>query len=345
MTPSAARLLLLLCLCLAAPPRHAATATATAAAAAETATATAGPPRLMLATRHRTGIEVDQYWVSEKLDGVRGHWDGHRLRSRSGHPIEPPAWFTAGWPVVPMDGELWIGRDRFEAISTIVRAPRADDRAWRQVRFMVFDLPADGRRFEARAMRIRTLLDGTGIAWLRPVPQFRVRSAEALEARLKSVVAAGGEGLMLHHRGARYQAGRSEALLKYKPHDDAEARVVGYSAGQGKYAGMLGALIVARPDGLRFRLGSGFSDAQRARPPPIGSQVTFRYNGLTANGVPRFARFLRTRHPPATATPRCASPAMAAATASPTAVHARARDPVACAGRVVARGQTPAGGR
>jgi DNA ligase-1 len=271
---------LLLLLCLLAPPLPAPAAT---------------PPRLMLATSYHAGIDVADYWVSEKLDGVRGRWDGQRLRTRSGLPIDPPAWFTANWPVVPIDGELWIGRGRFEAISALVRAPVADDMAWRQVRFMVFDLPADGGRFELRVLRMRTLLRNAGIAWLRPITQFQVHDAAALDARLKVVVAAGGEGLMLHHRDARYRMGRSEDLLKYKPYDDTEARVVGYSAGQGKYTGMIGALIVMRPDGLRFRLGSGFTDAQRAHPPPVGSHVTYRYNGLTANGVPRFARFLRIR--------------------------------------------------
>jgi len=254
-----------------------------------------GPPRLMLATGYVAGLEVGDYWVSEKLDGVRGQWDGRRLRTRSGLSVEPPAWFTANWPAVPMDGELWIARGRFEEISTIVRAAPADDVAWRRVRFMVFDLPSDGRRFEARVARMRTLLDQAGIAWLRPIPQFRVRDAGVLDARLKAVVAAGGEGLMLHHRNARYRVGRSEDLVKLKPFDDAEARVVGHTAGRGKYTGMLGALIVQRADGLRFRLGSGLSDAQRATPPPVGTVVTYRYNGLTANGVPRFARFMRIR--------------------------------------------------
>lgn len=256
------------------------------------------PPRLMLATGYAAGVDVADYWVSEKLDGVRGRWDGRRLHTRSGLPVEPPAWFTAGWPTVPMDGELWIGRGRFEQVSSLVRATRADDRAWRQVRFMVFDLPDEGGRFEARVMRMRTLLDGAGIAWLRPIAQARVGDAAALEARFAAIVAAGGEGLMLHHREARYRVGRSDDLLKYKPHDDAEARVVGHTAGRGKYAGLLGALVVVRADGLRFRLGGGLSDAQRRHPPPIGSVVTYRYNGLTANGVPRFARFLRVRHLP-----------------------------------------------
>lgn len=254
------------------------------------------PPRLMLAESYEAGIDVSEYWISEKLDGVRGHWDGHRLVTRGGHPVPAPDWFTAGWPAQPMDGELWLGRGRFAEVSGIVRSQDAGDAAWRQVRFMVFDLPADPGPFQMRVMHMRELVADAGVAWLQPITQFRVDSADHLDARLDAVVAAGGEGLMLHHRDSRYRAGRSEHLLKYKPYQDAEARVVGHTAGTGKYTGMLGALIVERPDGLRFRIGTGFSDAERAEPPPVGSWVTYRYNGLTVNGVPRFARFLRIRH-------------------------------------------------
>ncbi|WP_407353673.1 DNA ligase [Luteimonas sp. R10] len=256
----------------------------------------ATPPRLMLASKYEAGIEVSDYWVSEKLDGVRGRWDGRALWTRGGHRVEAPDWFVAGWPREPLDGELWIGRGRFEEVSGIVRARAAGDAAWRRVRFMVFDLPGHGGPFEQRLLRMRTLLGERDIAWLQPVVQVRFADASALQAHLQAVVAGGGEGLMLHHRDACYRAGRSDALLKLKPFEDAEARVVGHTVGKGKYAGMLGALVVEREDGLRFRLGSGLSDAQRATPPPVGSYVTYRYNGLTANGVPRFARFLRQRH-------------------------------------------------
>ena len=255
----------------------------------------ATPPRVMLATVYHAGIGVGGYYVSEKLDGVRGRWDGHRLYTRSGLAIAVPAWFTAGWPAQPMDGELWIGRGRFDDISALVRAGDGNDAAWRQVRFMVFDLPADPGPFATRVRHMRALLDHAGIASLHRIPQFRVDDADELDTWLERIVAAGGEGLVLQHRDAHYHAGRSEDLLKYKPYDDAEARVVAYTPGQGKYAGLLGALVVERPDGLHFRIGSGFSDAQRARPPAIGSQVTYRYNGLTGNGTPRFARFLHVR--------------------------------------------------
>lgn len=253
------------------------------------------PPELMHASNWADTGDVSAYLVSEKLDGVRGHWTGERLLTRGGHAVHPPAWFTADWPSTPMDGELWLGRGRFAEVSGIVRTREPVDAEWRDVRFMVFDLPAHEGPFEVRARRVRTLLDAVGVQWLRPVRQAPVADSDELDHRLERIVDAGGEGLMLHRRDAHYRAGRSDALLKYKISADAEARVVAHTPGKGRNRGMLGALVVERPDGLRFRLGTGFSDAERADPPPIGSRVTYRYNGFTANGVPRFARFLRIR--------------------------------------------------
>ncbi len=262
------------------------------------APAFAAPPRLMLATDYREGVAVADYYVSEKLDGVRGHWDGRTLWTRGGHRIEVPDWFTAGWPAVPMDGELWIGRGRFEETSGIVRTLGGAHPGWRDIRFMVFDLPAHEGTFQQRLTAMQALLAAADVVWLQAVEQATVADAAALQRRMQAVVDAGGEGLMLHHRDSRYRAGRSDGVLKLKPFQDAEARVVGYTGGRGKYTGMLGALVVERADGLRFRIGSGLTDALRANPPPLGTHVTYRYNGHTAAGVPRFARYLRVRHDP-----------------------------------------------
>jgi DNA ligase 1 len=57
----------------------------------------------------------------------------------------------------------------------------------------------------------------------------------------------------------------------------------------------MGALEMETPQGKRFRIGTGFSDAVRKTPPPIGTIVTYKYNGLTKKGVPRFASYLRVR--------------------------------------------------
>lgn len=254
-------------------------------------------PPVMLANVYDAGAEIglSDYWVSEKLDGVRGYWDGDKLLTRTGNVIRTPEWFTANWPNVPLDGELWAGRGRFEHASSTVRTQRPEDDAWRQMRFMVFDLPAHGGPFTERTAALRALLDQLAVPWLQAVMQFRVADHAALEVTLNEVAAEGGEGLMLHRGSSLYHAQRSDDLLKYKPYQDAEAKVVGHRPGKGKYERMLGALLVERPDGLRFRIGTGFTDEQRLNPPPIGSCVTYAYNGFTAYGIPRFARFVRVR--------------------------------------------------
>lgn len=255
----------------------------------------ATPPDPMLATTYREGVSVDAFLVSEKLDGVRARWDGRALWTRGGARIAAPPAFTRGWPVEPMDGELWIARGRFDEVSALVRRVGTEAQAWRGVRFMVFDLPAHPGPFAERVVRMRSMTSAAGNPHLQAIPQRRVETVAALEAELARVVAAGGEGLMLHRRTARYHAGRSEDLLKYKPHEDAEAQVVAHLPGKGKYAGMMGALQVRTPEGRSFRLGTGFTDAQRAAPPPLGAWLTYRHNGLTSKGLPRFARFMRMR--------------------------------------------------
>ncbi len=253
-------------------------------------------PPLMLANVYRDDIPLADYWVSEKLDGMRGYWDGTQLLTRGGKPVHAPSWFTAGWPAIPLDGELWAGRGRFaQAVSTI-RHAEPDDAAWREIKFMLFDLPAHPGSFSERDAELGRIVAAINRPWVRHVEQFRVRNVAALRATLARVAKQGGEGLMLHRGSALYRAERNDDLLKLKPYLDAEARVVAHLPGQGKYAGMLGALEVETETGLRFRLGSGLSAAERRAPPPLGCWVTYRYNGVNAKtGIPRFARFLRIR--------------------------------------------------
>ena len=258
-------------------------------------TASAAMPAPMLATGFHPGIDVEAYLVSEKLDGVRARWDGRQLLTRAGNRIEAPVWFTDGWSTQAMEGELWIGRGQFQQVSDLVRALQPDAPAWRQVRFMAFDLPTSPHPFASRTRELRVLVEQLALPQLSRIAQFNFSDRAQLDTWLDAVTSGGGEGLMLHHAFAHYHAGRTDQLLKYKRWNDAEARVVGYRPGKGKYAGMVGALLVQDRHGRRFALGSGLRDADRARPPAIGTQVTFRYNGLTAKGTPRFARYQRVR--------------------------------------------------
>lgn len=252
-------------------------------------------PALLLARTASAGIDPTGYLVSEKYDGVRAFWDGRVLRFRSGAPIAAPDWFTQRLPALPLDGELWLERGRFEALSGLVRRQRADDAAWRGLRYMLFELPGAAGSFAARAQRLQRLVQQAGWAQLVAVEQSAIDTSNELQRRLQQVLHTGGEGLMLHRADAPYHAGRSPALLKLKPQHDAEALVLAHLAGRGKHAGRMGALRVRSEDGVEFQLGTGFSDAERAAPPPPGSWVTFTHRGFTAEGVPRFASFLRLR--------------------------------------------------
>lgn len=256
----------------------------------------AAPPDILLANVYREGIDVSRYLVSEKYDGVRAIWNGKQLVSRNGYPIAAPAWFTQPLPAdVRLDGELWLGRGQFERLSGIVRRETPVDSDWRTVRYMVFELPGAAGDFAQRVRRIEALTRRIGASWVQAVGQNKVASAAELQQILAQVVQAGGEGLMLHRADALYESGRSDTLLKLKPWLDAEAVVIAHLPGKGKYQGQLGALLVRAPDGREFRLGTGFSDAQRREPPPLGSTVTYRYRELTGKGLPRFASFLRQR--------------------------------------------------
>ncbi|MGJ8673996.1 DNA ligase [Rubritalea sp.] len=254
------------------------------------------PPLQLSHSYENDDIDITEYWVSEKLDGVRGYWDGQNLLTRSGRKIVSPAWFTARFPKeITMDGELWIERGAFDQVSGIARTQKPNDTQWEKVHYCVFDLPNHGGPFNQRVQAIRKIEAQSNIPWLRAVKQFRVSSIEQLHQQLLATVNAGGEGLMLHKGSATYQAERTRDLLKLKPHEDAEATVIGHIEGKGKFSGMLGALVVQLPGGRQLKLGSGFSDAQRKQPPKIGTTITYQFTGLTATGLPRFARFLRER--------------------------------------------------
>jgi DNA ligase-1 len=256
------------------------------------------PPPLLLADRYRDGIDVSTYWISEKLDGVRAVWDGRVLRFRSGNPVPAPQWFLDGLPAEALDGELWLARGRFDELSAIVRRHQPIDEEWRRVRYMVFEMPGAAGSFTERVARMQAVAAAAQRPWLMVVPQFRLADTAALKKRLGEIVRAGGEGLMLHRADAAYETGRSATLLKLTPWLDAEATVVGHLAGKGKHAGKVGALRMEMPDGRRFSLGSGLSDALRRDPPPLGTLVTYRYRELTPGGMPRFPSYLRVRDNP-----------------------------------------------
>ncbi len=256
-------------------------------------------PALALALEAAADVDPAGFLVSEKYDGARALWDGQSLRFRSGLKVCAPTWFTDSLPKDQvMDGELWAGRGRFQALAGAVRRHRPLDGEWQALRYMVFDLPQAAGDFAQRSASLLALAGGAqrqaSAPWL-AVPQAHSPNRAALQQRLAEVVAAGGEGLMLQLAHAPYRPGRSGCLLKLKPLHDAEALVLGQLPGRGKHAGRMGALHVRTAQGTEFKLGTGFSDAERETPPPPGTWLTYSHRGFTDAGLPRFASFLRLR--------------------------------------------------
>ncbi|WKE64088.1 DNA ligase [Gallaecimonas kandeliae] len=250
---------------------------------------------VQLANQYHQGVDLSQYWVSEKLDGIRGVWTGRKLLSKAGKPLTAPAWFTQALPPVPLDGELWTGRSAFAEVAAIVLDDEPDDNAWHKVHYLIFDMPGEPGPFDERLKAMNKLIPAQKLPWLEVITQFKVKDQADLMARLEAVLAKGGEGLMLHKGSAAYHGGRDDDLLKLKPYQDMEGTVIAVLPGKGKYQGMMGSLVLKLDNGVEFRLGTGFSDAERRQPPAPGTRVTFQYNGLTQSGKPRFARFLRVR--------------------------------------------------
>lgn len=83
--------------------------------------------------------------------------------------------------------------------------------------------------------------------------------------------------------------------MKLKPYDDAECEVVGYVEGRGKFKNQIGSLLCKMPNDKVIKIGSGLKDKDRENPPKIGSIITYKFNGLTKNSLPRFPIFLRLR--------------------------------------------------
>jgi DNA ligase 1 len=251
-------------------------------------------PPLLLAESWDTERDIAGWWMSEKLDGVRAYWDGKQFLSRQGNIFHAPDWFIEGLPLMPLDGELWIDRKAFQRTVGIVK--RQDKPTiWKEVKYLIFDAPDARGGFEDRLKFLKDIAKKWAATYATIHDHKECRDADHLMKELKKVEALGGEGLMLREPGSQYVPRRSSTLLKVKTFHDAEAVVIGYQAGKGKHSGRMGAVVAKLPNGKEFEIGTGFTDKQRANPPAIGSNVTFRYQELTEAGIPRFPSFVRER--------------------------------------------------
>ncbi|MGF1747879.1 DNA ligase [Vibrio cionasavignyae] len=254
-------------------------------------------PAVVNAINYHQELDISSYYVSEKLDGVRAIWTGSKLVTRSGRVLNAPDWFTSELPDISVEGELWAGRGQFSKVQQTVLDTVPNNEQWLDIHYMLFDAPGHMGKFEQRYQFLNSFCEGLSGTHLRCVEQMSFDTHKDLQHYLESLTSAGSEGLMLKQKGELYHPGRNASLVKVKNVQDAEAIVVGYKPGKGKYEGKMGAILVELNDGARFYIGSGFTDVERSNPPKLGDMITFKHNGWTVNGIPRFARYHRIRLP------------------------------------------------
>ena len=255
------------------------------------------PPKISLANPWKPTTDPAGYLMSEKLDGMRAYWSEGKLWTRNGLPIVAPTWFIEDFPAdLELDGELFLDRKMFEECMSITR--RTDGLGeWHRITYVVFDAPRVAGGIVARLDAASMALSRAGSKYAKIHPHTTCSGFEHVVTELARVQAVGGEGLMLRHATATHRGGRTSDLLKVKTFQDDEAVVTGYEDGKGKHVGVVGALVCVSRTGARFKVGSGLTDAQRQPNivPKIGSVITYKYFELSADGVPRFPTFLRSR--------------------------------------------------
>jgi len=257
---------------------------------------TAVAPALMLAEKWDESIDPTGYFMSEKLDGVRAYWDGTKFLSRLGNEFYPPAWFTKTFTKDKLDGELWMGRGKFQETVSIVRT-HGLDKEWRAISYQIYDYPDTTMKVEDRIRRYLKLVKTINLPHVVAVDQTLCLGFDHLNKVLSNIEEEKGEGLILRVPGSLYEGHRSNNLLKVKSFLDGEAVVIGYEHGKGNRTGMVGALKVEGCGdfkGKKFAIGTGLTHKILKNPPTIGTKITFKYakGALSEDGLPKPAVYV-----------------------------------------------------
>jgi len=246
---------------------------------------------LLLLKSYNSDINVTNWLMSEKLDGIRGYWTGRELISRSGKAFAVPDWFVQDFPPFEIDGELWTKRGDFEHISSVVNA---HDGNWSVISYNIFEVPHQKGGLMERLNVLKKWLVKHPNRVIRIIPQKVCRGSAHLKKVLAEVEKKGAEGLVVRDPKALYVGKRSSSSLKVKSFQDDECVVKGYTQGHGKFEGLVGAILCEWKD-RTLKIGSGLSEEERKKPPALDSTITFKYNGFTKYGNPKFPVFLRVR--------------------------------------------------
>ena len=251
-------------------------------------------PDLFLLKTYDDSKAVTGWLMSEKLDGIRGFWDGQKFLTRSGNKLNPPDWFIKNYPPFALDGELWTRQNDFKNISSIVRTKNPDKR-WKLITHNIFEVPNQQGGLLERLSILDAYLQHNPVAHLKVLKQTPIKNKPQLENFLSAVISQQGEGVVVRNPDSLYATGRLDSALKVKRYFDAECTVIKILPGKGKYLNKMGSVLCQTSAGKQLKIGSGFKDKDRANPPIIGSKITFKYYGFTGKGNYKYSVYLRIR--------------------------------------------------
>ena len=212
-------------------------------------------------------------YVQPKLDGARcvavinskgvTLWSRTRKRITSVPHIEKALadtfckFFADIGGHVILDGEIYNHeyRNRFEDLMSIIRKDEPDaEGLYKDAQYHVYDLITDDVPYAQRLQDLCFLFDTNGITpthsagVVQLVHTYQVKSLPQLVAQYESFLDDEYEGAMARNSAGYYERGkRSTNLLKMKPFEDHEFKVIGLNEGKGKDAGTAGTLEIELP--------------------------------------------------------------------------------------------------
>lgn len=268
-------------------------------------------------------------FASTKIDGLRCRAERGVAISRSNKPLPNKhlqRFFAEHADMLEgMDGEIIIGAMNANDVYRKTASGVMSDEGEPDFAFWVFDLMnipevPFTKRYQALCSRLP-------YEYASLLPQNVVHDENQLLALEAHTLARGYEGLILRDPHALYKQGRatarSQELLKVKRFTDAEAEIIGIEEemhngneaqtnelGRTKRSshqdnktgkGTLGALVCRTPEGIEFRIGTGFTAEMRASmwgtEIVIGKIAKYKHFPIGAKDAPRHPVFLGLRNP------------------------------------------------
>lgn len=233
--------------------------------------------------------DVSGWFVSEKLDGMKGRWIDGNMFTRSGHELKIPDWFRQLLPKRDIEGELYFGPNTFHHTASLrATSKQILSTVWDKVSFRVFDVVDYSLIWMERQVELLELFP-TSTERISIVKWEAVNTPKDVENQFQRVLKKGGEGVIIADPWGLYKDGHVESILKYKALHEREAIITGYQTGN---ENRLKSLIVRDVDreNIQFNIGTGLKLAERfdyEKKFPIGAMVSYNYELLGANGKPR----------------------------------------------------------